>query len=106
MKWDAIIPLGKRFIEIKKEVLESELLNKDYWEERYKNGYTGWDVGFITPPIQRILDQLEDLNTRILIPGAGNAYEAEYAFNKGFSNVYVCDWATSAFNRLLKVIPD
>ncbi|MFN5665593.1 MAG: hypothetical protein ACK461_10475, partial [Bacteroidota bacterium] len=34
-----------------------------------------------------------DLNQRILIPGAGNAYEAGYLFQIGFQNVYICDWS-------------
>ena len=30
-------------------------------------------------------------NLKILIPGAGNAYEAEYLIEKGFANVYILD---------------
>jgi thiopurine S-methyltransferase len=64
-----------------------------YWEERYKNHLTGWDLGEVSPPIKAYVDQLEDKSIKILIPGAGNSYEAEYLYQKGFRNVSVLDFA-------------
>jgi len=40
-----------------------------------------------------------------LVPGAGNAYEVEYIFNKGFKNVYVLDWAKQALENFKKRCP-
>ena len=62
-----------------------------YWSNRYKEKQTGWDIGYPSTPIKTYIDQLENKDLKILIPGAGNAYEAEYLFNEGFKNVFVLD---------------
>ncbi|MGS2726452.1 methyltransferase domain-containing protein [Psychroserpens sp. BH13MA-6] len=81
-------------------------LDKSYWEERYTSGNIGWDLGSISPPLKAYVDQLEDKNLKILIPGAGNAYEAEYLFKKGFKQVYVADVSKTALNNLKKRVPE
>ncbi|MCW3077124.1 MAG: hypothetical protein JWO32_1733 [Bacteroidetes bacterium] len=68
-------------------------LDTNYWNQRYLNNEFGWDIGEISTPLKNYFDQLTDKDCFILIPGAGNAYEAEYLVNKGFSNVYVCDFS-------------
>ena len=73
-------------------------LDKDYWNQRYLSDNFGWDLGTISPPLQSYFDQLSDKNLKILIPGAGHAYEAEYLHGKGFSSVYICDFAQSALD--------
>ncbi len=82
-----------------------ENLNKKYWEERYQNNETGWDIGYVSTPIKEYIDQLEDKNLKILIPGGGNSYEAEYLFNNGFKNVYVIDLAEQPLTNLKQRIP-
>lgn len=64
---------------------------KEYWSQRYREENTGWDIGEPSPPLKTYIDQLTDKDIKILIPGAGNAYEAEYLFQKGFHNVDVLD---------------
>lgn len=64
---------------------------KKYWSQRYKEANTGWDIGAPSTPIKTYIDQLEDKDAKILIPGAGNAYEAEYLWKQGFKNVYILD---------------
>lgn len=64
---------------------------KYYWTNRYSKAKTGWDIGYPSTPLKTYFDQLENKDLRILIPGAGNAYEAEYLFNNGFKNVFVMD---------------
>lgn len=81
-------------------------LNKDTWNDRYKNHDTGWDIGYISTPIKEYIDQLKDKNISILIPGCGNSYEAEYLHNNGFKNVFVIDLAQEALNNLEKRIPN
>lgn len=66
-------------------------MKKEYWIERYQNQQTGWDIGYVSTPLKEYIDQLVDKRMKILIPGAGNAYEAEYLFTQGFKNVYVLD---------------
>ncbi len=66
-------------------------LTQNYWTNRYKEQSTGWDLGAPSTPLKNYIDQLIDKNIRILIPGAGNAYEAEYLIEQGFKNIYVMD---------------
>jgi methyl halide transferase len=81
-------------------------LNAEFWEERYKAGQTGWDIGYASTPLVSIIDSIKDKTTRILIPGAGNSYEAEYALKQGFKNVEVLDFAASALENMKKRVPE
>jgi len=80
-------------------------LNSEYWESRYQDQTTRWDLGEISNPIKEYIDQLDNKTLSILIPGGGNSYEAEYMFNKGFSNVYVLDIAITPLNNIKNRIP-
>lgn len=62
-----------------------------YWTDRYEKGQIGWDIGQISTPLKEYIDQLTDRSISILIPGAGNGYEAEYLFEKGFKDITVVD---------------
>lgn len=81
-------------------------MNKVYWDTRYKEGETGWDLGGVSGPLKEYIDQLEDRSKKILVPGAGNAYEAEYLFLKGFRNTHVLDISTIAVKGFTKRFPD
>ena len=81
-------------------------LNKDYWENRYETKETGWDVGKITTPLKEYIDQIEDKNLKILIPGAGNGYELDYFLSKGFKNVFVVDFAETPLQNIKTRIPE
>lgn len=78
----------------------------EYWETRYSNNQTGWDMGQISPPLKAYIDQLQDKNKRILIPGSGNAYEAEYLISKGFTDVHVVDIAWQPLYNLRDRVGD
>ncbi|MCP9749852.1 methyltransferase domain-containing protein [Ferruginibacter sp. HRS2-29] len=67
------------------------MLDKNYWDTRYSQNDTGWDIGYVSGPIKRYVDGLTDKDLRVLIPGCGNAYEAEYLLQKGFTNVTLID---------------
>jgi len=75
-------------------------LDKAYWENRYTSEQIGWNIGYPSTPIQTYIDQLEDKTLKILIPGAGNSYEAEYLWNLGFENIYVLDFARQPLENL------
>lgn len=62
-----------------------------YWNDRYQNGLTGWDMHQVSPPLKSYIDTLENKNISILIPGCGNAYEAAYLLEKGFKNISLID---------------
>ena len=78
---------------------------KEYWSQRYYKGRTGWDIGYPAPALTEYLDQLADKSLRILIPGAGNAYEAEYAWRQGFRDVHVLDIAPEPLAALAQRLP-
>lgn len=80
-------------------------LNESFWTERYKNGQTGWDIGYVSTPLKEYIDQLSNKDLRILIPGAGNAYEAEYLYQNGFTNVIVIDISSMPLKGLKSRIP-
>ena len=81
-------------------------LTQEFWEKRYQNNDIGWDVGEITTPLKAYFDQLEDKSLSILIPGAGNSYEAEYLHKLGFTNVVVIDIAPSAILKFKERVSD
>ncbi len=72
-----------------------------YWDNQWAAGQTGWDIGYVAPALKEWFDSIIDKSADILIPGCGNAYEAEYLLNKGFNNITVIDIAPSAV-RILK----
>ena len=63
----------------------------DFWDTQYREGNTGWDIGRVSTPLKEYFDQLTDKSVSILIPGAGNGYEAEYLNKLGFTDVTVVD---------------
>ena len=80
-------------------------LDAEYWQSRYAEDDAPWDLGAISPAILEILDGLDNKSMQILIPGSGRGHEAVYLRQKGFSNVYLCDWASGAFDYLLEGFP-
>lgn len=76
-----------------------------FWEKKYTDESTGWDIGAVSTPLKTYFDQLTNKNISILIPGAGNAYEAEYLHKLGFDNVHIIDWAQSALNNIKLRVP-
>jgi len=81
-------------------------LSKFFWDNRYKTKETGWDLGKISPPLKAYFDQLKNKNLKILIPGGGHSYEAEYLHAKGFMNVYVVDVSITALSNLKDRVVD
>jgi SAM-dependent methyltransferase len=68
-------------------------LSSEMWTHRYDNGQTGWDLGQPSNPLRSYIDILNNKALRILIPGGGNGYEAEYLAHKGFKNTVLLDWS-------------
>lgn len=81
-------------------------LNADYWSNRYSTDDFPWDIGYVATPLKEYFDQLTNKELKILIPGAGNSYEAEYLFKNGFKNVFVLDFAQLPLDNIKKRIPD
>ena len=77
-------------------------LDEHFWDERYRRQLTGWDIGYPSTPLREFINQLQDKNIRILIPGCGNAYEAKYLLELGFTNITVLDISAELVDQLMK----
>jgi len=84
----------------------NQSLNASFWDERYREKRMGWDIGYASPPLTHYIDRITDKSKRILIPGAGNSYEAEYLWGREFKNVTVLDWSRSALQNFKKRLPE
>lgn len=73
-------------------------MEKEFWNKRWADGNTGWDMGAVSPPLKAYVDQLNDKTIHILIPGCGNAYEAEYLWSKGFKNTFIVEISKGAID--------
>lgn len=80
-------------------------LNEDFWTKRYQNQQTGWDLGKPSTPLHQYLCQIEDKSLRILVPGAGNAYEVELAWKLGFAEVFLLDISEFPLKKFLERNP-
>ncbi|MFN3916654.1 MAG: methyltransferase domain-containing protein [Flavobacteriales bacterium] len=83
-----------------------QALSADFWEERYHTNDIPWDAGSITTPLKEYVDNLPDKAMKILVPGCGNAYEAEYLLNQGFKNTYILDYAPATVSTFLQRTPE
>ncbi|KAA9338225.1 methyltransferase domain-containing protein [Hymenobacter busanensis] len=87
--------------------MDSQPFDAVYWTSRYHAGRDGWDVGTITEPLRAYFAQLGAPDQRrILIPGAGRAYEAEWLHRHGWPHVFVADIAPEALEALQARVPD
>jgi SAM-dependent methyltransferase len=71
-----------------------------YWDSRYLNNNATWDMKQASPPLKSYINSLKNKDLKILIPGCGNAYEAEYLLENGFTNVTLIDFSEVVTNRL------
>ena len=81
-------------------VTSSLPLGETFWNNQYDAHTTGWDLGEVSPPVKAYIDQLTNKDVRILIPGCGNTYEADYLLKKGFINITVIDIAPTLVAQL------
>ncbi len=81
-------------------------LGQSYWDERWQKNETGWDIGQASPAITEFMAQYLNKNANILIPGCGNAYEAEFLIANGFTNITLIDIAPKAVEALSEKFAD
>ncbi len=86
-------------------MMKNQKLDQEFWSQKYQSNQLGWDIGEVSPPIKAYIDQLIDKDVSILIPGAGNAYEAAYLLEQGFKNVTVLDIAEEPLANLKERVP-
>lgn len=75
-------------------------LDQNYWNSQYQAHTTGWDLGQVSPPLKAYIDKIQNKDIAILIPGCGNAYEAEYLLEQGFTNITLIDIAPKLVENL------
>ena len=85
------------------------ITSPNYWQHCYQTNQANWDLGEISAPLKAYFDTLAvtpvDKSIRILIAGAGNAYEASYLHKLGFFNVYVLDIVPLVLENFAKCNP-
>ncbi|MCG9911107.1 MAG: TPMT family class I SAM-dependent methyltransferase [Flavobacteriales bacterium] len=80
-------------------------LDKTFWSSRYEQGETGWDIGYASPALIAYMEN-KPRTAKVLIPGAGNSYEAEKLWEMGFKNITVLDLSEIPLANLKTRIPD
>ena len=73
--------------------------NSQYWENRYIEGTTGWDLGQAAPPFVSLLDSVAAPKSgKIAVLGSGSGYDALLFAQRGFE-VIGFDFAPSAITQ-------
>lgn len=80
-------------------------LDKAYWDNRYKNEDTGWDLGDVSPALKTYIDKIASKDLKILVPGAGNGYELAYLHANGFTHSYLIDLSPTAIANFKQANP-
>ena len=81
-------------------------INETFWNNKYNNNETGWDLKSPSTPLKEYIDQIENKDIKILIPGCGNAYEAEYLLEKGFTNITLIDISEVVVEKIKEKFKD
>ena len=76
------------------------LQHSEFWDRKYRDKQTGWNAGMATTPLTTFFDGLLNKDIAILIPGCGNAHEARYLLDRGFTNISILDFAPSVVEQL------
>lgn len=85
--------------------MKENSLDNSFWNIRYQNNQTGWDLGEISNPIKMWFDNQENKKINILIPGAGKGHEVKYGFENGFKNIFYMDFSSRAADLFKGICP-
>lgn len=89
--------------------MNPESLDEAYWTSRWANGHTGWDIGYANPALIHFIEKSIPKSSSILIPGAGNGYEAIWLHENGWTNTTVLDISSIPLRKIgerCPLIPD
>ena len=75
------------------------------WEDRYRQGSTGWDRGDVSPALLHWLDAGLVPRGRVLVPGCGHGHEVEALVRAG-CQVTAVDIAPTPVLRLMARLAD
>lgn len=96
-------PRQEKSIAIEKKDNKNQMkhhFDSSFWNSRWEMKHTGWDIGSASPPIKTFMSQYSNKSAALLIPGCGNAYEAEFLVKNGFTNITLMDIAPKAVEQL------
>ena len=79
---------------------EVNQLDQSFWNKRWENNQTGWDIRQASPAIIAYMAQYVNKDDAILIPGCGNAHEAQWLLENDFTNITLIDIAPRAVAKL------
>jgi thiopurine S-methyltransferase len=79
--------------------------DSNYWNKRYIESNTGWDIGYANPVLVEYVKENYSFDDKILIPGAGTAYEVADLISEGYHNCYALDFSQKAKDNFLKQNP-
>ena len=85
--------------------MKENSLDSSFWNLRYQNNQTGWDLGEISNPIKKWFDNQENKKINVLIPGAGKGHEVKYGFENGFGNIFYMDFSSRAADLFKEICP-
>ncbi len=74
----------------------------EFWEKRFREGFTPWDSGGIPSALDSFLGR-EPRGARVLIPGCGSGYEVR-AFAEAWFDTLAIDFAPAAVERAQRTL--
>ena len=78
---------------------EQKKLRLGFWNGKYTDRHTPWDLGRVSEPVQRLVAGHFPSEGRVLIPGSGRGYEAVDLAERGY-RVTAVDFADEAVRFL------
>jgi SAM-dependent methyltransferase len=78
----------------------NDVSSPSFWEDNYRSGRTGWDLGMPTPVFQRLAESGEFPPGKMLVICAGRGYDARMFARLGFE-VTAVDFAEEAVKEML-----
>lgn len=73
-----------------------------FWEENYRSGRTGWDLGMATPVFKRLAESGEFEPGKMLVICAGKGHDARLFASLGFK-VTAVDFAEEAVQEMMSL---
>lgn len=90
-----------------KKIFMTDISTSEYWSKHYQEQNTPWDIGYASPAIvDYFTNRTISKDSKILIPGAGNAHEAVWLWNNGYKHVWVADIAREPLENLKQKLPN
>ena len=80
-----------------------DVSSPSFWEENYRSGHTGWDLGMPTPVFQRLAESGKFAPGKMLVICAGRGYDARLFARLGF-DVTAVDFAEEAVKEMQTLV--